>query len=138
MPDDAKESPITPASNSLGGGVPPVDLAHIEELIGGPDPAFVAEIMGVFVVSYTDLSARIQTALASGDAEALREAAHAAKGAAANAGAFALRNALLDLEVAARDGDLDLAALRSTLVDQQAALVLAWIAAWRKTQGQGA
>ncbi len=71
--------------------------------------------------SLSDLE-KITTAEASGDANAMGEAAHSIKGAAASLGVEGLRDVAYELEKAGRDGDLQLAvsfvASLKGLVDQ--------------------
>ena len=92
-----------PASGTLP--AIPIDYQMLEEILGSAEPDFVAPLLQVFERSYRDLALRMQAAIDIGDVPALREAAHAAKGAAANAAAQELRDALEKLESAAADGD---------------------------------
>ena len=94
--------PVDSAPNGAdGSGVKLIDRGMLAEILGSDDPEFAAAILSLFVESYTDLVERIEIALSTGDTKTLREAAHAAKGAAANACADALKAALQDLELAA-------------------------------------
>ena len=79
----------------------PIDLRVIEEILGSADPDMVASMLDVFQRSYQSLSEKMEDAVTSHDAKALREVAHSAKGAAASAGATKLRDALMELEQAA-------------------------------------
>ena len=90
---------------SRGSPTVPIDYAVLEEILGSAEPDFVAPLLQVFERSYRDLALRMQAAIDVGDMPALREAAHAAKGAAANAAAQGLRDALEKLESVAADGD---------------------------------
>ena len=84
-----------------------IDRNLLAQILGSDDPEFATAMLSLFVDSYTDLVDRIETALSTGDDKALREAAHAAKGAAANACAGSLKTALQDLELAAARGEAE-------------------------------
>jgi len=86
---------------------PPLDLALLSEIIGSDDRAMMASLLHSFEDAFEPLRAAMATALDTDDLETLREVSHAAKGAAANAGATALSDALHALETAADNGDRD-------------------------------
>jgi PAS domain S-box-containing protein len=83
----------------------PIDLVHLEQILGSAEPEFVAAMLQLFRDSYQNLEGRMRDAIADRDAAELREASHAAKGASANACATRLRAALEQLELAAAAGD---------------------------------
>ncbi len=85
----------------------PIDFAQLEQILGSADPEFVSAMLALFRDSYGKLDLRMREAIDRGDAADLREAAHAAKGASANACAGALRDALEELERAAATDALD-------------------------------
>jgi PAS domain S-box-containing protein len=77
---------------------PAVDLAALADLLGTDSPETVAEVLDSFREFFPDLLTRARTALENRDREALRNAAHAAKGAARSACAPRLAEIMLDLE----------------------------------------
>jgi HPt (histidine-containing phosphotransfer) domain-containing protein len=83
----------------------PFNRVAVLENLGG-DEALLAEIAGIFVADWPGNLARLEAALAAGDAPALRSAAHAVKGAVANFSAERAVQAARELEYAGRDGDL--------------------------------
>ena len=82
-------------------GDTPIDYDHLAQILGSADPEFVSTMLALFRDSYNALDGRMRSAIADQDAGELREAAHAAKGASANACAVRLRDALEKLEFAA-------------------------------------
>jgi len=79
----------------------PVDLAALTEIMGEADPDLFAEILGFFVEAFGELRDRLDAALSARDRSALRNTAHAAKGAARNAASPRLATILSDLEAKA-------------------------------------
>lgn len=73
-----------------------LDLRKFADIIGTDDPETVREFMGFFVETFDQALPPLHAALAAHDRPALRQAAHAAKGAARNACALVLA-ARLDL-----------------------------------------
>ena len=100
----------------------PLDMAVLGELravLGEEFPLLVSTF-----VSDGQLRIRLmRSALASADAEGLRESAHAFKGSSVNVGATALSNLCRDIESSARVGDFASAAAR--MVDVEAAFTAA-------------
>ncbi len=80
-----------------------VDRAALLARVGGDDQ-LLREIVGLFLEDAPRLFQDIRKALASGDAEGLRVAAHGLKGAAANFGANRVSEIALQLEMLGRDG----------------------------------
>jgi two-component system sensor histidine kinase/response regulator len=78
------------------------------ELFDG-DPEFLAEIVNLFVETCPDLLREIETAVSLKDADGLRRAAHAIKGAVANFGARAVVEQAGSLEEMGRQGDFAVA-----------------------------
>jgi HPt (histidine-containing phosphotransfer) domain-containing protein len=83
----------------------PFDRAAVLENLGG-DESLLAEIAGIFINDWSDNLVRLREAVAAGDAEALRHAAHSVKGSVANFSAERAVQAARDLEYAGRDGNL--------------------------------
>jgi two-component system sensor histidine kinase/response regulator len=84
----------------------PLDREVIEELRAGVAPQALLAVIGTFEADAVKRVAEIGGAVRTGDGEALKEAAHALKGASANLGAA--RVALLSARLweLGRDGDL--------------------------------
>ena len=74
--------------------------------MGDASPSLHAEILKFFTECFAELHQRIDVALVAEDRIELRDAAHAAKGAAQNAAAVALAETLVTLEHRAMDADL--------------------------------
>ena len=70
------------------------------------EPDFIGELVEALMVEAPDLLARMDRALASPDATALRRAAHSLKSAAGNLGARRLRDVCEALELMASSGDV--------------------------------
>jgi HPt (histidine-containing phosphotransfer) domain-containing protein len=75
----------------------PVGLARLMEAAGG-DKGVAAELASLFLETTEELVRRMSAALAAGDLQALRAAAHTLKGASANVGADALSAAAARVE----------------------------------------
>ena len=84
----------------------PIDLDKLTTILGDDDPSLHAEILEFFTECFGELHQRIAEALTSQDRVELRNAAHAAKGAAQNAGALTLSATLVSLERQALNGEL--------------------------------
>jgi two-component system sensor histidine kinase/response regulator len=84
----------------------PLDREVIEELRAGVAPQALLAVIGTFEADAVKRVAEIGGAVRTGDGEALKEAAHALKGASANLGAA--RVALLSARLweLGREGDL--------------------------------
>ena len=78
-----------------------IDLKKLSAILGDEDPDLHAEILGFFTECFVDLYDRMDNAIKAGDRLELRDAAHAAKGAAMNASAIYLGETLLHLEKSA-------------------------------------
>ena len=127
---EAPPSMVTP-QRSIGEQVvfdEPVALKH-----AGGDRELLTEVIELFQSDYPAALRRVDRAVQTADAEALRLAAHALKGALATVGSPAGREAALALEQIGRSGNLtgakDLAAfLRETIVSLNGAFVSAGLA----------
>jgi len=99
-----------------------MDRAEVLASLDG-DGEFLQKLAGVFLEELPAQMASIRHALAVGDAEGLRTAAHALKGAVSNFRAKTVTDAALRLETLGREGDLAAAeAACSVLEDQMAQL----------------
>jgi PAS domain S-box-containing protein len=116
------EAPATPSSAPTPAREPPPAQAPADDVL---DPAAIARIREMqrrgaadllvrlrtmFVDSAARLVASIEAALAEGDADALRHAAHTLKSASGNLGATALSRRCAELEAIARGAQFDQAA----------------------------
>ena len=88
------------------GGINQEALDDLLDSVGG-DQDFLAELIDTYLEDAPNLLSTIQTALASGDTEALRRAAHSLKSNSANFGAQKLAQLCKELEEAARRGELE-------------------------------
>ena len=87
-----------PAAEPEAGAAEPIDLAGLGELLGDDDRAGLFEILTFFVEAYPEVRDRLAEALDRKDRLGIRDAAHAAKGAARNACAPALAEVLAEME----------------------------------------
>lgn len=83
----------------------PIDRAALIAILGTDEDAVVGLMLNTFRASYAKQARLIATAIEADDMATLREAAHAAAGAAASAGATLLSTALRALEAAALSVD---------------------------------
>ncbi|MEQ8346196.1 MAG: PAS-domain containing protein [Sneathiellaceae bacterium] len=101
-----EDSPVAARGEATGapaGDAGPIDLARMAEILGSAEEEIVAAMLSMFAESFGHLRSRMAAAIEASDAPMLREAAHAAKGAAANACAPDLQAVLERLERAAAD-----------------------------------
>ncbi len=112
----------------------PAGLAVFDELAAlattGGDRRLLREIVAMFRSDCPSALRRIERALGKRDAEALRMAAHALKGAVATVGSSAGRHAAADLEQLAKEGNVDkaraaYATLRTILAELDKAFIRA-------------
>jgi HPt (histidine-containing phosphotransfer) domain-containing protein len=80
------------------------------------DPEFLAEIVNLFLATYPDLLSDIDGAVLRQDADALRRAAHALKGAVANFGAKPVVEQATTIETIGKCGDFAAARVAFTRV----------------------
>ena len=73
----------------------------------GDDEELLVELLDLLRMSSADDLGRIKEAAAAGEAEAMGDAAHSIKGAAASMGVVALRDVAYEIEKKGRNGDLD-------------------------------
>jgi HPt (histidine-containing phosphotransfer) domain-containing protein len=87
-----------------GTPLPIFEPERLDDLSGG-DAAFAAELLGMLAAEAAKLMERIDAALAAGDREGVRGAAHALKGSSATLGFAALSDSARRLELAAKTGE---------------------------------
>ena len=85
-----------------------LDRAALAELraMTGDDPAFLGELIDTYVADTPQQLATIRHALDTGDAEAVRRAAHSLKSNSATFGAATLAGLGAQLEARGKDGEL--------------------------------
>lgn len=81
---------------------PPVDVSILASIVGDDDPALISSLLHAFKDSFGSIRMEMQDAKDRNALGELARSSHAAKGAAANAGANALSLVLKDIEMAAK------------------------------------
>ena len=102
--------PVAGGADTSEAASPAIDRSVIEEL-RELDPksgtALAARILGIYVASSHDSFAAVEQAVAEGDSDALRNAAHSLKSSSANVGAKTLSALLKAFEMMGKEGRLD-------------------------------
>lgn len=103
---------------------PALDPSTVEQLreMAGGDASILGELLTLFESDANRLLQDLASALAAGNAPAVREAAHAIKGGAANLGAKPLADLCYQVEQKGRGGNLDGAAELAERIREQYAL----------------
>jgi len=96
------------------------DRAQALEATGG-DEELLREIVSIFLEDYSRMVDELGTAIARGDAETARRAAHTLKGSVAVLGGKALSAAAKEAEEHARAGDLEATGAAFARVEREAA-----------------
>lgn len=107
LPGSAGERKLAEQAESDGAPdsrTTPIDREKLAHILGEEDEATLNEILRFFLESGEPLMERVRAAVQAKDAGVLAADAHAAKGAARNAAALRLAEAMAALESAARDG----------------------------------
>lgn len=108
----------------------PIDFAQLKLILGSANPEFAAAMLKLFAESFGKLNTQMRSAIDDGDMASLREAAHAAKGASANACAPRLQEALERLEQAAAAHESERVPALYAEVDAKSAEVFAFLDQW--------
>ena len=113
-------------------GVPdlpdPIDWAALGEILGTEDLADLREVAGFFVDAFGGVLRGVREAIASGDPDAVRIAAHTAKGAARNGAAKPLAEMMAALEHDVREGeDWAVLAVRAEEAENEFARLRQWL-----------
>ncbi|MDH5254771.1 MAG: response regulator [Gammaproteobacteria bacterium] len=103
------EAVPTEAQVAGGAVLDPRALEQIRALQQPGAPDLLGRIIALYLENSRSLTEKIREALAAGDANALREAAHALKSSSANVGATGLVEIARQLEALGRDGKADAA-----------------------------
>jgi PAS domain S-box-containing protein len=100
---------VSPRAASPGGApaAPVIDRSTVERLTATMGGAFVAELIDTFVEDARELIATLTPALAKGDFDAFRRAAHSLKSTGETVGATGLAALARELEAMARAGRVD-------------------------------
>ena len=101
----AASTPTWTAPTPAGGDMVAIDMTVLDTLAEDLETEMVVSILGSFHQDAVKRAEIARAALASGDLERVRAEGHAVKGAAASLGLFAVRDAALGLENAAKTSD---------------------------------
>jgi CheY-like chemotaxis protein len=110
-PDAPRRKPDPPTRITTGtdydGGasISPIDMAMLSQLLDTEDGAYLKRMIGVYWDTVRNTPAELAELISANDASALRDAAHAAKGASTSVGAIALSSLLKELQATAADAD---------------------------------
>ena len=111
-----------------GEAADPIDWSALGDILGSRDLGDLREVAGFFAESFGGLLASLRDALESGDPEAVRVAAHTAKGAARNGAARPLAELMAALEQAVKAGkDWSELTDRADAAEQEFARLRQWL-----------
>jgi HPt (histidine-containing phosphotransfer) domain-containing protein len=123
---------LTQVSTLSGGGETVtestvIDPAVFDELVAstGGDAEFIRELIDTYVTDAPGLFEQMHTALAGGDAETFRRAAHSLKSNSASLGALTLSAQAKELEMMGKEASLEGAAAKIAAADVEYAKVKA-------------
>lgn len=111
-----------------------LDLARLEEAFED-DTAGIAELLDLALETGAKHTRALEAALAAGDAESMRRAAHAIKGSSGNIGANTVMHLADELEQRARVGDLSGARERVDAIGAEYARVAEAVRAYHARVG---
>jgi CheY-like chemotaxis protein len=118
-----KSAPRTAPPEAFAPALDPAVTARLRGLAAATDPSVLQEIYDAFLSSAVDYLAAIREGAVGNDAEGLRKAAHAFKGASANIGAQKLAELCGQLEALGKAGRVDGAGQRLEPLEQEFARV---------------
>jgi HPt (histidine-containing phosphotransfer) domain-containing protein len=101
-----------------------IDKGAWERMKSMTGPAFLAELIDVFLKDSPELIKRMQGGMAAGDIESVRQAAHSLKSNSASFGADRLAGVARELEMIAKSGTLDGAESKLSAVKAEYAQLL--------------
>jgi HPt (histidine-containing phosphotransfer) domain-containing protein len=87
---------------------PPINRAEALERIGG-DPDFLNELLGIYSDEFVLRVKELRAALNGKDFKRMQELGHSLKGSSANLSLPALQQAAMDIEMAGREKDIQIA-----------------------------
>lgn len=105
-------------------------LNDLAEMFGDGGGAIVADIIQTYLDEAPDLIGRLRVAIPHGDADGVREAAHALKSSSANVGTLQISAWAKHMESAGRDGDLATISTVGAQLDQITGAAIAALEAW--------
>ena len=111
-----------------------LDLARLEEAFED-DTAGIAELLDMALETGAKHTRALEDAVATGDAESMRRAAHAIKGSSGNIGANTVMHLADELEQRARAGDLSGARERVDAIEAEYARVAEAVRAYHARVG---
>jgi HPt (histidine-containing phosphotransfer) domain-containing protein len=123
VPAAPKDLPPAVPDGVVASALDPSVTARLRGLAAATDPSVLGEIYEAFLSSAVDYLAAIRQGAATNDAEGLRKAAHAFKGASANIGAQHLAELCRQLEALGEAGRVDGAGQRLEQLEQEFARV---------------
>jgi len=123
VPAGPEDLPPAAPDGAVAAALDPAVTARLRELAAATDPSVLQEIYETFLSSAVDYLAAIRGEVARNDAEGLRKAAHAFKGASANIGAQHLAELCRQLEALGEAKQVDGAAKRAEQLEQEFARV---------------
>ena len=94
-----------------------IDREAWETIKSMTDPAFLVELIDMYLTDSPELIEQIKTGLVNGDIESVRRAAHSLKSNSLTFGANRLGNAARELEMIAKAGTLEGADLKLAVVE---------------------
>jgi CheY-like chemotaxis protein len=125
----ASQSPESGQQAPLALVIDEAVLAELREYQNPGEPDFVTELIGVFTEDLADRLAQINAGLQAGDANRVRHAAHALKGASGELGAQRMREICSRLELSAEAGSIATAPAMLRELEDEAIQVRAALAA---------
>jgi CheY-like chemotaxis protein/HPt (histidine-containing phosphotransfer) domain-containing protein len=115
--DSAYSEAVDPAGHKEENN--PIDLEMLAEILGTDDRSELDEILQLFAKHFPPLLETLRACFETQDRSTLRDAAHAAKSAAASAAATNLRSLLENLEKSAADGEWSSLSAMMEAVDEE-------------------
>lgn len=105
-------------------------LAELADMFGDGGGEIVLDIINAYLDETPDLVGRLRVAISDGNADGVREAAHALKSSSANVGAMQFGEYAKVLESAGREGDLTTIAALGGQLDEISSAALTQLGAW--------
>ncbi|MBL8373177.1 response regulator [Accumulibacter sp.] len=121
-------APVNAASDSSAAGEEPINPRALDAIrnLPGPNGALlVQKVIGAYLADTPPRFTQLRAAVAAGNAEALRKAAHALKSSSANVGAEPLVALCKELEIHGREATVDGATVLLTAAEAELTRVLA-------------
>ena len=129
MPRETDSTTQYPANQ-----VDPVDLSLVARIMGDDEEESIGYLLSLFQRTFPDVLDRLQIAIDEDLFGAVADAAHTAKGVAANAAAMTLENRLAALEEAASEGRMTIVRTLMQEVQIEASRVVSFMEAWKENK----